>query len=159
LHSQEVILLGKTNKIPKRKRCGRERRLTLAATWVKEYNGKRIIKGYAKCFAVDLPCAVKELEMLGVEIKEQYKTQVLEAHRLKSVLRRKAKAAREQCADDLSEFDENFAFIMGYTSGGAPYGITWEENEKFAEEDRILALNHEDACEPLYMPDVLEAAN
>lgn len=22
--------------------------------------------------------------------------------------------------------DDNFAFIAGYTSGGAPYGITWE---------------------------------
>jgi hypothetical protein len=23
--------------------------------------------------------------------------------------------------------DENFAFIAGYTSGGAPYGLTYEE--------------------------------
>ena len=23
--------------------------------------------------------------------------------------------------------DETFAFIVDYTSGGAPYGITWEE--------------------------------
>ena len=26
--------------------------------------------------------------------------------------------------------DENFYFIAGYTSGGMPYGITWEEAEK-----------------------------
>ena len=25
------------------------------------------------------------------------------------------------------EQDETFAFIAGYTEGGAPYGITWEE--------------------------------
>ncbi|PZM67220.1 hypothetical protein [Paenibacillus dendritiformis] len=25
--------------------------------------------------------------------------------------------------------DENFYFIVGYTDGGAPYGITWEEHE------------------------------
>lgn len=25
------------------------------------------------------------------------------------------------------ESDENFYFIAGYTSGGAAYGITWEE--------------------------------
>ena len=30
--------------------------------------------------------------------------------------------------------DENFVFIVGYTSGGAPYGITWEQ----AEEDGLL---------------------
>ena len=23
--------------------------------------------------------------------------------------------------------DDNFYFIVGYTSGGAPYGITWEQ--------------------------------
>ena len=26
--------------------------------------------------------------------------------------------------------DENFAMIIGYTSGGAPYGVTHEEMEK-----------------------------
>lgn len=30
--------------------------------------------------------------------------------------------------------DENYFFIVGYTSGGAPYGITWEQ----AEEDGLL---------------------
>ena len=29
--------------------------------------------------------------------------------------------------DLLFSSDENFAFIVGYTSGGAPYGITYEE--------------------------------
>lgn len=29
------------------------------------------------------------------------------------------------------ESDEHFAYIAGYTSGGAPYGITWEEQEEF----------------------------
>mgnify|MGYP007086047993 FL=1 len=27
------------------------------------------------------------------------------------------------------EQDDTFFFIAGYTSGGAPYGITWEEME------------------------------
>ena len=29
-----------------------------------------------------------------------------------------------------SESDDTFAFIAGYTSGGAPYGVTWEEMEE-----------------------------
>ncbi|WP_240763207.1 hypothetical protein [Paenibacillus thalictri] len=29
----------------------------------------------------------------------------------------------------LLEQDENFYFIAGYTDGGFPYGITWEEYE------------------------------
>jgi hypothetical protein len=31
-------------------------------------------------------------------------------------------------ADELStDSDANFSFIAGYTSGGVPYGLTWEE--------------------------------
>ena len=35
------------------------------------------------------------------------------------------------------EQDENFYFIAGYTSGGAPYGITWEQayEEGLVEDD------------------------
>jgi len=29
----------------------------------------------------------------------------------------------------LRDGDDEFAFIAGYTEGGAPYGITWEEME------------------------------
>ena len=36
---------------------------------------------------------------------------------------------RKQTDPELTflEQDENYYFIAGYTSGGAPYGITWEE--------------------------------
>lgn len=36
------------------------------------------------------------------------------------------KQAPEQIAPDS---DEHFAYIAGYTDGGAPYGVTWEEME------------------------------
>ena len=29
--------------------------------------------------------------------------------------------------EGIIESDDTFAFIIGYTSGGAPYGVTWEE--------------------------------
>jgi len=29
--------------------------------------------------------------------------------------------------DLFSDSDETFYFIAGYTSGGAPFGVTWEE--------------------------------
>ncbi len=37
------------------------------------------------------------------------------------------------------EQDENFYYIAGYTSGGFPYGVTWQEMglEPFQEEDEI----------------------
>ena len=31
--------------------------------------------------------------------------------------------------DEYPDSDENFYYIAGYTSGGAPYGITWEQAE------------------------------
>ena len=37
------------------------------------------------------------------------------------------------------ESDDHFAYIAGYTSGGAPYGITWEEQEEI--ERRAAAKN------------------
>ncbi len=40
--------------------------------------------------------------------------------------RKKARlAAQEQ--QKLLEQDDRFFYIVGYTSGGAPYGVTWEE--------------------------------
>ena len=42
---------------------------------------------------------------------------------------RKTKGHRRQKPQEipLPEQDDTFFFIAGYTSGGAPYGVTWEE--------------------------------
>jgi len=40
---------------------------------------------------------------------------------------------------EVIEQDEYFYYIVGYTSGGAPYGITWEE----ALEDGLIDENGE----------------
>lgn len=47
---------------------------------------------------------------------------------------------------DLSEQepDEHFAFIAGYTAGGFPYGITWEEMEQIHKEKRADLNNDEE---------------
>lgn len=34
---------------------------------------------------------------------------------------------------DFADSDETFAFIAGYTEGGAAFGITWEEMEMDAD--------------------------
>ena len=45
------------------------------------------------------------------------------------VKQRKAKGHRRKKPKEvpLPEQDDTFFFIVGYTSGGAPYGVTWEE--------------------------------
>ena len=49
------------------------------------------------------------------------------------------KKKRENELNALSGFesDENFAMILGYTSGGFPYGVTHEEIEEIKSENEI----------------------
>lgn len=42
--------------------------------------------------------------------------------------RRRSRAVQDAPLEPDS--DETFALIVGYTSGGAPFGVTWEELEE-----------------------------
>jgi len=55
------------------------------------------------------------------------------------------------------ENDDHFAYIAGYTSGGAPYGITWEEQEEI--ERRAAAQNSAtppEQKEPVSLNDIVQ---
>lgn len=58
--------------------------------------------------------------------------------------RAKKKIKVSQTAGEVYQ-DDRFSFIAGYTSGGAPYGVTWEEMElkpwENLEEKKILREN------------------
>jgi hypothetical protein len=50
--------------------------------------------------------------------------------------RKNRKLKKEIKAEDVEFYsDENFAFSAGYTSGGAPYGVTHEEMNGIEKED------------------------
>lgn len=53
---------------------------------------------------------------------------------------KKAKKNKKQIEleNNLFESDDTFAFIAGYTAGGFPYGITWEEMEVIEQRDKTL---------------------
>ena len=122
-----------------------------AEKWVSEYDGTPyggdIIKAYRKKFAVDRMKAVVELQMLGVSLtKEQIDREKAAVKGYQDIQRdkkAKRKRLREQkrMRKDIPVFhedqDETFYYIAGYTSGGAPYGITWEEMRMspYTEED------------------------
>jgi hypothetical protein len=110
------------------KQLTRARRLKSAKKWIASYRGHDLVRGYKKGFGVTDVCAVLELRMLGVEIADARLEQARrdEQSRATGNARRKQKHARRA---DFRESDETFAFIAGYTEGGAPYGITWEEME------------------------------
>ncbi|MGE6574218.1 hypothetical protein [Paenibacillus xylanexedens] len=66
----------KRNNTPRHKRLNREGRLRAAKSWLRTYNGKNIVRGYSKHFAIDLLGAVRELEMIGISIEDNYKKEL-----------------------------------------------------------------------------------
>lgn len=142
----------KRNVLPPRrlrmKRCGR---LASARHWMPTYEGKNIVRGYARWFGVDHLCAVKELRILGVTVDPAYVAMLECTARNKGVARAKARARREAEAEASRraciDQDENYYFIAGYTGWGFPYGITWEEHEAL-EAGRVLQVKLRDGEEP-----------
>ena len=122
-----------------------------AEKWVSEYDGTPyggdIIKAYRKKFAVDRMKAVEELQMLGVSLTKEQIDREKAAVKAYQDIQRDKKAKRKRLREqkrmrkDIPVFhedqDETFYYIAGYTSGGAPYGITWEEMgmSPYTEED------------------------
>ena len=123
---------------PRRKRFNRKQRLASARLWLQTYTGEKVARDYRKYFGVDWPTAFLELEILGVSIPADYKETVLKT--LASIAEAKKQKKPEKLALESPEQDENFAYIAGYTSGGAPYGITWDEWLKAYPEGGLLLL-------------------
>jgi hypothetical protein len=121
---------------PRHKRLTRQGRLQAAKTWLRSYPGKNIARGYRKHFGVDSLCAIRELRLLGVAIDPAYERAVLAASRA-----RNKKRKREEKFLISEETFYGFAFIAGYTAGGAPYGITIEEAKFLTDAD----LSYSDA--------------
>ncbi len=127
----------------------RKQRLKEARKWWKEQHfddSSHIVKAYKNRFNVDNTCAMRELVMLGVLSPEKQKNyqQILAVKDRKKVEKRERLAARKAAKEsglDMydSDQDENFFFIAGYTPGGAPYGITWEEEAEFERLESIIS--------------------
>lgn len=109
----------------------RERRLSKARKWITTYEGKNVIRGYKKRFGVDVTCAIKELQIIGAKLDDTHVEQLLinEKRRIETLHKKKLlKIEKEERLNrELFSFDDEFAYIAGYTSGGAPYGIRWDE--------------------------------
>ena len=115
-----------------------QQRLKEARKWYAEQKlteDSHIVKAYRKKFNVDRTCAMKELCLLHVLSPEKQASYEAQLNAKKEKRQRKKQQAEFQPFDQ----DEYFYFIAGYTSGGAPYGITWEQ----AREDGLLDLYEE----------------
>ena len=112
-----------------------------ADKWMAEYDGTAyggdIIKAYRKKFAVDRMKAVAELQMLGISLTKEQIEREQAAVRAYQDIQRAKKAKRKRVREqkrmqkDIPIFhedqDNTFYYIAGYTSDGAPYGVTWKE--------------------------------
>lgn len=118
----------KAIKSPRRLRMKREGRLqsARATNWVGKFQGKHIVRAYRKWFGIDLLCAIAELRMLGVEVSSEYENQVRRSVEQQSRVKKQKSEIAEAPFEDV-DCDEIFAYIAGTTSGGVPYGVTWEE--------------------------------
>lgn len=88
-----------------------------------------MIKHYKERFKVDTTCALKDLQEIGVEFTQEYLDAVKrsEEERIRQKYLKAEKKKQEMYDLLYSDCDDYFAFIAGYTGGGAAYGLTWEE--------------------------------
>jgi hypothetical protein len=111
---------------PRRKRMSRGARLQSGRHWLRSFTGKHVVRSYARWFGVDLMCAAKELQTLGMHFAPEY----LEALRRTAAGRpkyRRDDAKDAQAVDVEPMSNEDFAYIAGHTAAGFPFGVTWEE--------------------------------
>ena len=82
---------------------------------------EKVNKHYRERFHVDAVTVAKDLQELGVNYTQEQLDQFRQRR-----MEREAKE-REQLAELYEDCDGRFAFIAGYTDGGAPFGVMWEE--------------------------------
>ena len=106
----------------------KEVRLQKARQWMLTYEGKHIVRAYRKRFKVDITCALNDLGEIGALSPEELAVKrEAERIRLEQLRRRREEKAIQDFYDRFPGSDDNFYYIAGYTPGGAPYGVTWEE--------------------------------
>jgi hypothetical protein len=106
----------------------RAQRLQCAPSWLATQTGRTPVqtaKAYRKRHGVDWPCAVQELSLLGVNLDPGWVAQLYRSLEGAQRARRQRRESQEQAWD--LDSDHYFAYIAGYTPGGAAFGITWEE--------------------------------
>jgi hypothetical protein len=118
---------------PKRKRMKRQGRLSSARAtgWVEEYQGRNIIAGYSKWFAVDLLCALVELRLLGVKIDQGREEQIKASIKARTAQRARRKELREQAQiSGVHAVLDDFSFIADCAGDPLPDWVCVDELEE-----------------------------
>lgn len=106
----------------------RAERLRKGQMWVVAYEGSHIVRDYGRQFKVDVLCAMDDLGKIGaLDPEELTAMKQAEIQRREKRKQDREKRRLQEFYDSFPASDNRFYCIIGYTSGGAPYGITWEE--------------------------------
>lgn len=107
---------NRSSGIPRHKRLKRPSRLQAARCWIPKYDGKNLVHGYSKHFAVDKLCAVKELTILGYKISDEYIEQLKRSLEVQRRIKQRSKELREgKLRIDISEdYEYMFWNFEGY---------------------------------------------
>ena len=100
---------GKSN-VPRVKRMKRSARLQSAVSWLKQFEGKHVLRSYCKRFGVDWRCAAIELRQLGVQLDAEYLTRREEAERQLVNERRQRREAHARKDSKPSPFEYESIF-------------------------------------------------
>ena len=104
------------------------RRLARAPKWLSIYPGKKLVRGYAKHFHVDLLCAITDLRLLGVAISDEYEKSIRQNIEARTRQKQKKKEAVEM-PEDFGYLDtEYYPFIVNFTSDGPAFGLGWKKD-------------------------------
>ena len=106
----------------------RAERLRKGQMWVVAYEGNHIVRDYSRQFKVDALCAMDDVGKIGAIAPEKLAAMKLaEIQRREKWKKEREKRRLQEFYDSFPVSDNRFFCIIGYTSGGAPYGVTWEE--------------------------------
>ena len=113
-----------------KKKLGRKVRLQKGKEWLLSYDRsqKRTVRNYGKYFHVDIRIAAEDLQKLGVSDAMIQYEEIIRIRKQKSMQKKNHRQEKYKRPSDMYEdCDDCFAYIAGYTDGGAAYGVTWEE--------------------------------
>lgn len=121
--------------MPKKQRQTKEQRrqirLQKGKQWLLTYTGspKHLNKHYRERFHVDSVTAAKDLQSLGVNYTQEQldRLRSVEEYRIQQLHKKKKESEFQKMSDFYDDCDDRFAYIVGYTSGGAAYGLQWED--------------------------------
>lgn len=122
-------------KIPKKQRQTKDQRRQIRLQkwkqWLLTYTGspKHMNKHYRERFHVDAVTAAKDLQSLGVSYTQEQldRLRLAEEHRIQQLHKKEQESGHQKTSDFYDDCDDCFAYIAGYTSGGAAYGLQWED--------------------------------